>query len=170
MPEWLMFVVSLVGAAVTAFFTARSTLRGSREQALATEQMKLRHDITRRRMEEFDVAAERLSAVAKRLAFDEDARKSFWDDYPGMQLSVLLGAERVMLPEHWRAIGAVSDSIGSSCGALFDTLSGVGGYGLADITEDDLQPLTEHSSALVADLHVLVQWVDVSIRAQLTGA
>ena len=52
-----VMAISVIGAIIAARITARATIKGSREQAIETERVRLRYDVAKRRIREFDHAA-----------------------------------------------------------------------------------------------------------------
>jgi hypothetical protein len=174
-PGWptvgIPLLISLGGVIVAlygAYVTARATVRGSQEQALHTERMKLRFGMSEARARKFHLTAEKLSALASRVAFDAEAGRSFWDDFPGMQISVVHGAELVMSREQWKRVGRVVDLVNSSSMEIFDTLSVVHRDG-STLSKGDRDQLAENSVTLVEALQALMRCVDLSSRARLAA-
>jgi len=96
MTDWVTFILSLVGAAVTAFVTARFTVKGLQEQAIKTEYMKLRYEILRRRVEQFDHAV----LAFKDMAFEREDRREARDVGMSPPAAVLLRHRAVAVNLH----------------------------------------------------------------------
>jgi len=61
MPDWVAEGLRLAVVALVAWITARLTMRGARQQALETERLKLRHQLTVRALDEYDALSQRLA-------------------------------------------------------------------------------------------------------------
>ncbi|UCC67874.1 MAG: hypothetical protein JSV79_12275 [Armatimonadota bacterium] len=167
MPEWLIFVLSLVGAAVTAFFTARYAVAGSRQQALDTERLKLRYALVERHLEEFYRIAQGLQAVASEVASTDVVARRFLSDYPRVMMSLCSAVGRLVLPEHEDLLRPIDAHAHRCYNDLAEALRGPN-LNCGEWSPDTVARIGSRGFALYMALSRLMTAVDIAADARLT--
>ena len=96
--NWVTAIVAWLGSLIIAVVAYSGTVRGARQQAFETEKLRLRHDIARRRLREFDELVREFRGLC--LAGEMGER-------------VLRMAETTRWIELWSEVGMAATLVGS---------------------------------------------------------